>query len=103
MALAFLALSIWVWSALAKTSALAPWPSWVASWLEAPKLKVSLAFGLACWKAVAMSPQTSVRDEAAKTTISPVTGPAAGFATATGAAGAALGAAAGELAGLATG
>ena len=44
--------------------------------------------------------KTSVSDEAAKTTISPETGPAAGFATAAAAAGAALGAAAGELAGL---
>src|ERR1700738_3195961 len=99
MALAFLALSIWVWSALAKTSAFAPWPSCVASWLEAPKLNVSLAFGLACWNAVAMSWKTSVSEEAAKKKISrePV---AAGFAGAVGAAaGAALGAAAGELAG----
>src|SRR5215470_10654003 len=85
MAPDFLALSIWVVSALAKTSALAPWPSWVASWLEAPKLNVSLALGLACWKAVAMSWKTSVNEEAAKTTISPETGAAAaGFGEAFG-------------------
>ena len=50
-------------------------------------MNVSLALGLACWKAVAMSWKASVSDEAAKTTISPETGAAAGLA-AVGAAGA---------------
>src|SRR4051794_20277430 len=105
MASAFLALSIWVWSALAKASALAPWPSWVASWLEAPKLKVTFASGLAVWKALAMSWKTSVSDEAANTTISPETGAAAaGFDAAVGwAAGAVVGSGAGAAVGAAAG
>src|SRR6476646_9719444 len=94
MASAFLALSIWVWSALAKASALAPWPSWVASWLDAPKLKVSFASGLAVWHALAMTWKTSVSDEAANTTTSPETG-----AAAAGCGAAAVGAATGAVVG----
>jgi trimeric autotransporter adhesin len=93
------AASIWTVSALAKSSALAPCPSWVASWLEAPKLNVSFASGLAVPKSATMSWNTSVSDEAANTTISPETGPAAdGLA---GAAAPAAGAALGEADGLA--